>query len=339
MSLGFGLLSAQIAPGGAPDWEHAYAQVLTLTEHAERLGYSSVWTTEHHFVDDGYMPSLLVTSAAMAARTSTIEIGTGVLLAPLHHPLRLAEDAATVQLLSRGRLTLGLGLGWNEAEFAALGVPRRLRGRAMTEVLDILPQAWSGQPFEHIGDVYELPKLAVRPTPHRPIPVVIGGGAEAAVRRAARMANGFFSNAPPHKFVEQVAWAQDEMERIDRDPGEFRWIYYSILCPGKDADEAWARYGSHVWAMTWKYSDMEASASRAGPPPAAPPPPPDVIEKIRDRGVVVGKADEIVDRLEAIRDEAGVPVEFMARSFFSTLGDDQQVELMETLAAQVLPHL
>jgi probable F420-dependent oxidoreductase len=339
MSLGFGLLSAQIAPGDGPDWEHAYARVLTLTEQAERLGYSSVWTTEHHFVDDGYMPSLLVTSAAMAARTSQIEIGTGVLLAPLHHPLRLAEDAATVQLLSGGRLTLGLGLGWNEAEFAALGVPRRLRGRAMTEILDILPKAWSGKPFEHIGDVYELPKLAVRPTPHQPIPIVIGGGAEPAVRRAARMADGFFSNAPRHKFVEQVAWAHDEMEKIDRDPGGFRWIYYSILCPGEDADDAWSRYGTHVWEMTWKYSDMEASAARSGPPPAAPPPPPDMVEKIRSRGVVAGAPDEIVDTLAGIRDEVGVPVEFMARSFFSTLRDDHQLELMEKLAAEVLPHL
>jgi len=339
MTLGFGLLSAQIAPGAAPDWERAYAQVLALTEHAENLGYSSVWTTEHHFVDDGYMPSLLVTSAAMAARTRQIEIGTGVLLGPLHHPLRLAEDAATVQLLSGGRLTLGLGLGWNEAEFAALGVPRRLRGRAMSEILEILPQAWSGEPFAHLGDVYEIPKLAVRPTPQRAIPIVIGGGAEPAVRRAARQADGFFSNAPPHKFVEQVAWAHDEMDKTGRDPAGFRWIYYSILCPGSDADHAWAKYGSHVWEMTWKYSDMEASAVRSGSPPPAPPAPADMLDKIRTRGVVMGTPEEIVDRLNSLRDEVGVPVDFMARSFFSTLPNSGQIELMEELAATVLPHL
>jgi alkanesulfonate monooxygenase SsuD/methylene tetrahydromethanopterin reductase-like flavin-dependent oxidoreductase (luciferase family) len=209
----------------------------------------------------------------------------------------------------------------------------------MSEILEMLPKAWSGDPFTHRGDVYEFPTLAVRPTPHRTIPVVIGGGAEAAVRRAARLADGFFSNAPPHKFVEQVQWANDEMEKTGRNPSTFRWIYYSILCPGSDADAAWGEYGDHVWALTWKYSDMEASATR--PLPAAEPPaaPSDAIERIRTRSVVLGSTQEIVDRLNALRTEAGVPVEFMARSFFPTLPHARQVELLDHLAADVMPHV
>lgn len=338
MALGLGLLSAQLRPGET-DWTRTYDETVRLAVEAERLGFTSVWTSEHHFVDDGYMPSLLVVSAALAQATSRIEIGTGVILAPMHHPLRLAEDAATVQLLSHGRLVLGLGLGWSEIEYEALGADPRRRGAAMDEILRILPQAWSGEPFTHQGAVYSLPTVGVRPTPPSPIPVVIGGGAEPAIRRAARLADGLFSNAPADKFVEQVGWVQDECERTGRDPSTFRFIHYSIQLPGASSEDALARYRDAVWAVNWKYSDMEASAARPLPPPAPPPyaRPDDAL--LKNRTTFAGTPEQLIESLLDLRKQAAVPVEFVARSHLPMIGYDEQLEVMQQLAEGVAPHV
>lgn len=338
MGLGFGLLSAQLRPGET-DWTRAYDETVRLAIEAERLGFTSVWTTEHHFVDDGYMPSLLVVAAALAQATSRIQLGTGVILAPMHHPLRLAEDAATVQLLSHGRLLLGLGLGWSEVEFRGLGADQRRRGAAMEEILRILPQAWTGEPFTHHGTVYDLPTLGVRPAPAARIPILIGGGAEPAVRRAARLADGLFSNAPGERFLEQVGWVLDELARTGRDASSFRFHHYAVLLPGESREAALARYRDAVWAMQWKYSDMEASATRPLPPPSPPPfdRPDDAL--LRSRTVVAGTPAEIVDTLLDLRRRAGVQVEFTARSYLSLLDLDAQLELMGRLAEDVAPHL
>ncbi|HEY6634822.1 MAG TPA: LLM class flavin-dependent oxidoreductase [Acidimicrobiia bacterium] len=338
MSLGFGLLSAQLRPGET-NWDRAYVETIRVAVDAERLGFDSIWTTEHHFVDDGYMPSLAVVSAAIAASTSRIEIGTGVILAPLHNPLRLAEDAATVSLLSGGRFTLGIGLGWVEAEFAGLGADLSRRGAAMEEILEILPLAWSGEPFTHQGRVYQLPKLAVRPVPSSRIPILIGGGAEAAIRRAARAADGIYSNAGGEQFLQQVAWIVDECDRVGRDPGELRIVHYSVMLPASDREEATDRYLDHLWQMSWKYSDMEASTTRSGPPPAAPPFDPSKSERLLGRSTFAGSTDEIVAGLLAIREASPLPVEFAARSYFPTLEYDAQVELMQELAEGVAPHV
>jgi probable F420-dependent oxidoreductase len=334
--LGFGLISAQRSPGDPRSWTDLYREALDLTVRAEELGYRSVWTTEHHFIDDGYMASLLPMSAAMAARTSSIEIGTGVVLAPLHHPLRLAEDAAAVQLISGGRFALGLGLGWMPVEFAALGADLAWRGRAMDEILTILPQAWSGEPFAHRGPVYSFPEIGVRPTPEAPIPILIGGGAEPAVRRAARLAHGFFSNASPARLTDQVAWATDELEKAGRDPAAFRWIYYTVVFPGNDPDAAWEAGRSHVHAMRWKYSDMEPSAGRSGKLPEPPPLSGEEEEKLR-RATLLGSGSDIAGQIAEIRSAAGVDLEIVARSYFPTLAFDAQVEVMEQLAREVAP--
>ena len=165
-----------------------YRDAVPLAIAAEEAGFDSFWVTEHHGLADGYLPSPLVLLAALAPVTSRITLGTGLVLAPLHHPLRLAEDAAVVDRLSGGRLVLGLGLGYAEHEYRAFGVDPATRGARLEALVRALRLAWTGEPFSvsELG----LHDVRVTPTPAHPIPIWLGGYAATAVARAGRIADG-----------------------------------------------------------------------------------------------------------------------------------------------------
>ena len=209
----------------------------------------------------------------------------------------------------------------------------------MEEILELLPRAWSGAVFEHNGANYQYPTLAVRPTPDEPIPIVVGGSAEPAIRRAARLANGFYSNASADQFLVQVDWARDELASAGRSEEDFRWIHYAVLHPADDPDSGWAELMPHAWHMSWKYADMKRSSTRPGPPPAAPALTSDREEAIRAKAVITGPGDYLVEQLLEIKERAGVPVDFVARSYHPTMQRPQQLEVMERLAEDVLPYV
>src|SRR2546427_3412626 len=193
VQIGIGLFTAQIPPGSSRTFTQEYREMLDMVRLAETLGFDSAWVSEHHGAGDGYMSSLLPTLAAFAAATERITLGTGVILTPFHHPLRLAEDAATVDLISGGRLILGLGLGWRDEEFRMFGVPMSERVRRTTETVDILRRAWTGERFSYEGRVFSFDQVKVTPGPARPEgpPIFLGGSVEPAIRRAGRIADGY----------------------------------------------------------------------------------------------------------------------------------------------------
>jgi alkanesulfonate monooxygenase SsuD/methylene tetrahydromethanopterin reductase-like flavin-dependent oxidoreductase (luciferase family) len=329
LEAGFGLITAQRFPGDRRGDQELYADALDLASEAERLGFDSVWVSEHHFLDDGYMPSLLPVCAAIAARTTRVRIGTALLLAPLIDPLRLAEDAATVDLLAAGRLVLGLGLGWREEEFRALGVDPRERVARLERSIDVLRGAW--------GDGL-VDGVSVTPKPAQPggPPLWIGALAERAVRRAGRIADGFMATeVTPESFAQQVRWTREELERSGRDPGAFAYSLHlpTFAWPGEDA---WERVREHHWYVTWKYEDMDEAAGRT--PPSAPLPPlPAAREAELREQIVLGTPSRVAEQIEAFREAAGGDLHYIARLYWPGMDPALQREAMAVYAEEVLP--
>lgn len=199
MRWGLGLYTGQVPPGSGIGFKEEYARIIEQARLAESVGLESVWLSEHHGADDGYLPSLLPLAAAILASTERLVVGTAVLLAPLHHPLRLAEDAAVVDQLSGGRLVLGLGTGWRSGDFRSFGADMATRAAALEETVGILRLAWRGERFDYAGQVHRIDGGRVLPRPFTPggPPVWLGGTGPRALRRAGRLGDGYFGVGAP----------------------------------------------------------------------------------------------------------------------------------------------
>src|SRR4051794_11468813 len=188
-TFGLGLFTGQQPPGAS---RPPYRDAISLARAAEASGFDAFWISEHHGFPDSYLPSPFVLLGALAATTDRLLLGAGVALAPLHHPLRLAEDAAVVAQLPGGRRVLGLGLGYAEHEYAAFGVAPPRRGAVLADLVPFLRRAWSGEAFDWAGPAYRGHELRVTPRPERAegIPIWLGGYAAGALQRARRLADG-----------------------------------------------------------------------------------------------------------------------------------------------------
>jgi probable F420-dependent oxidoreductase len=171
--------------------------IAAAARRAEELGFADVWVSDHvvHPAAQSYpSPYLLDPFASLtwaAASTSTIGLGTSVIVAPQYHPLWLANITASVDALSEGRVVLGVGVGWSEAEFVALGQDFHTRGKRTDEILDILRLCWSEDAASYQGQFYEFSDIRVLPKPAHPIEIWIGGSGAAAERRARTHGAGF----------------------------------------------------------------------------------------------------------------------------------------------------
>jgi alkanesulfonate monooxygenase SsuD/methylene tetrahydromethanopterin reductase-like flavin-dependent oxidoreductase (luciferase family) len=286
-------------PAWRRPYDRLYRENLDQISWAEELGYESVWLSEHHVTEDGYLPSIFPMLAAIAERTSTLRLGTSILLAPFQHPLRFAEDVAVVDQLSGGRIEVGLGLGYRAREFELLGVPQAERGPRTEELVETARRAWR--------DGTVTPPPLQRPEP----PLWLGGHTLGAARRAVRLRCGFLPDA----------YVDESVLRLYRELGGRAVAINPTVYVGAWSDVAEHLLYQHNTYATWGGRSQVATAD----------------DLPRDR-YIVGEPGVVIDALNALIERTGCErLYFWAR--LPGLSIERANRSLERFAADVLPHL
>ena len=338
--VGLGLFTGQIPPGSSRTFAEEYRDIVELARLAERSGFDSVWVSEHHGSGDGYLPSLLPMLAALAAATERVALGTGVILTPFHHPLRLAEDAAVVDQISDGRLILGLGLGWRGEEFRMFDVPERERVRRTNETVDILRKAWTGDRFSHEGKVFRFDDVKVTPIPARQLgpPIYLGGFVEPAVRRAGRLGDGYIrSRGGLESGKEALAWAEQGAVEAGKDPAELGLAQLQNAFVWDDGD-AWDVVRDGAAHQLGVYEGWRAGTDTPEHPELkVMPPDEETLRKLTP----TGDAAAVTEALRPLVDAFGDRKEFhlVVRLHYPGMDRDMAARSIELFAERVIPEL
>ncbi len=225
--------------------KEAGQRILEAAEAAETLGYSAVWVVDHlvfparlegsyAFNPEDPILEPLTVLAALALKTSRVRLGTAVLVLPYRHPVYAAKALATIDVLSGGRVMVGVGAGWLEAEFSALGVPFSERGSRTDETIDLFKALWTQDPVNFSGRHFRVENMKFVPQPvqkPRP-PILVGGTTRGALRRVARRGDGWVAMGKgPEDLKAPLDTLREFALREGRKPEEFRLLMLPLLCP------------------------------------------------------------------------------------------------------------
>jgi alkanesulfonate monooxygenase SsuD/methylene tetrahydromethanopterin reductase-like flavin-dependent oxidoreductase (luciferase family) len=334
MKLGTGLFTAQQRPDDDREPSELYDELLTLTREIEAAGLDSAWVSEHHFEEDGYLSGTMPTLGAMAAESDDLEIGSCVALGPLYDPIRLAEDAATVDLLSDGRFTLGLAIGSSPREFDVFGVPRAERAERLADLVPFLRGAWTDGPLEYDAEFHDVPTdVSITPKPvSENVPIVLGGAAKPAVRRAARIGDGWC--APSSMSIEGVRKRAEDIRNVREGEGlegEFTIYVLQHGWAGDSREAAWEAMRDGYLYLQRRYAELFSGESVVE------------LDKGRKRELkeqaIFGTPEQVVDGIERYREALGDEIHFILRTYYPGVGTGETIECVRRLGEEVAPEL
>ena len=241
------------------------AKIRDWAQAAEDLGYEYIEVPDHVFgatARDGWTPfydetdpfhETFTTLAFLAAATKTIKLSSGVLILPQRQTGVVAKQAAEVDILSEGRLRLGIGVGWNHVEYASLDTEWKTRGARQGEQVEVLRRLWTEDLVTYSGQFHDLQEVNIVPPPvQRPIPIWFGGSSDAVVKRAARIGDGWMPIIPPDEQAEEkLANLHDHLKSVGRDPESFGlegWLRMDAADPQRwaEAADGWRRLGAQM---------------------------------------------------------------------------------------------
>lgn len=181
----------QDAPSGK-NVDRLIDEIMAQAELCETTNYDGFYFTEHHQQEDGYLPNPVLMAGLVGARTTRIKVGTCIALAPLYHPIRLAEDCAVIDQATKGRFRLALGIGYQDIDFEAFGLSQKQRARRSEETFSILRDAWAGKSVSALSSDYQFKDVSVTPRPYQDKPDIwLAAWSEPGVKRAAKIADGW----------------------------------------------------------------------------------------------------------------------------------------------------
>ena len=346
----FGLFYLFSDFGNIPQ-DRVFNEVLEEIEYGEELGFDSVWLPEHHFAVYGMLGNPMTLAAAISQRTHRMKIGTAIMVLPFQHPLRVAEDAALVDVLSGGRLLLGLGRGYQPPEFHGFGVPQHASRAMFLEALDILTRALSGEKFTYDGHFWKIeepteifPKPVQKPYP----PIYFAAISPATYEIAARYGVSLL-RSPQFSDLGTVAEAYrgyaEKMRELGRDP-DAQDQPFSVRTFVADTDEEARAEAKHVvWFYHLLATLLPGAQGRPRPPAGYEnyPRDPSALSKVTEddvweRGTAFGSPERVVEQMKRYMREAGA-TSFMSQMRIGGLEHKKVLRSMELFAKYVMPAL
>jgi alkanesulfonate monooxygenase SsuD/methylene tetrahydromethanopterin reductase-like flavin-dependent oxidoreductase (luciferase family) len=304
-----------------------YAEIIEQVQWLDRLGADLVWFTEHHFVDDGYLPSWTPIAGAMAAVTERVRFGTDICLLPFNHPVRLAEDLAVLDNVSGGRVEVGVGMGYAPHEFRGFGLPVARRVSLMDEGIEVLQRCFAGERFSYEGRRYRLDDVIITPgyVQDGGPPLWIAAMSEAGALRAARYDTHFLPQGLKGKAFDP--WVE-ALTASGRDPADYRvGIIRSILV----TDDRGADWPVVRAAERYRMELYNRFFAESG-------------QGVGDRGEpipqtwIVGDVDHCVRELQAFVTEFGI-TDIATMAVPPGLRPEQMAPSLERLFTEVVPRL